>query len=132
MASTVAVASALFSIFPAIGSAPAGASSSAPGVTAKTITVGIPYVDIAYVDKTFGLKLNQGSYPDAYNALFKELKKILDRSDSVREVGVGAVLHKELKLFPRAVHHRGDLQAFPIAKLFVEIHVRFGGALPRE
>jgi Periplasmic binding protein len=60
-------------LLPAMGSAPAGAASSTPGVTAKTIAVGIPYVDIAYVDKTFGLKLNQGSYPDAYNALFKEL-----------------------------------------------------------
>ena len=49
------------------------AASSTPGVTAKTITVGIPYVDIAYVDKTFGLKLNQGSYPDAYTALFDQL-----------------------------------------------------------
>jgi hypothetical protein len=72
----LAVASTVLTVlpvFPLVGSAPADAASSTPGVTAKTITVGVPYVDIAYVDKTFGLKLNQGSYPDAYNALFKEL-----------------------------------------------------------
>ena len=61
-------------LLPALGAAStAAATSSTPGVTAKTITVGIPYVDIAYVDKTFGLKINQGSYPDAYTALFDQL-----------------------------------------------------------
>jgi hypothetical protein len=60
-------------LLPVLGSEAAGAASPTPGVTARTITVGVPYVDIAYVDKTFGLKLDQGSYPDAYNALFKEL-----------------------------------------------------------
>ena len=70
LAAAMAVVAALI---PALRSAPVGAASSTPGVTAKTITVGIPYVDIAYVDKTFGLKLNQGSYPDAYTALFDQL-----------------------------------------------------------
>jgi hypothetical protein len=69
----MAVATTLLPVVSAIGSGPAGAASPTPGVTAESITVGIPYVDIAYVDKTFGLKLNQGSYPDAYGALFKEL-----------------------------------------------------------
>jgi hypothetical protein len=69
----LAVATTLLPVVSAIGSASAGAASSTPGVTATTITVGVPYVDIAYVDKTYGLKLNQGSYPDAYGALFKEL-----------------------------------------------------------
>jgi hypothetical protein len=54
------------------GGAPAGASAD-QGVTAKTITVGIPYVDLAAVDHQFGLKINQGSYPDAYNALFDQI-----------------------------------------------------------
>jgi hypothetical protein len=55
-----------------MGGAPAGASAD-QGVTAKTITVGIPYVDLAAVDHQFGLKINQGSYPDAYNALFDQI-----------------------------------------------------------
>jgi ABC-type branched-subunit amino acid transport system substrate-binding protein len=55
-----------------LGQLPAAASSS-PGVTATTIKVGIPYVDLAAVDKQFGLKINQGSFPDAYNALFAKI-----------------------------------------------------------
>ena len=55
-----------------IGDAPAGASAN-QGVTAKTIVVGVPYVDLAAVDKQFGLKINQGNIPDAYNALFNQL-----------------------------------------------------------
>jgi hypothetical protein len=54
------------------GGAPAGASAN-QGVTAKTITVGIPYVDLAAVRAQFGLKINQGSFPDAYNALFGQI-----------------------------------------------------------
>jgi Periplasmic binding protein len=50
--------------------APTASAASAPGVTKTTITVGIPYVDLAAVDQQFGLHINQGSYPDAYNALF--------------------------------------------------------------
>ena len=51
----------------------AGAASAAPGVTATAIKVGIPYVDIAAVDKQIGLHINQGSYPDSYNALIKSI-----------------------------------------------------------
>jgi hypothetical protein len=54
------------------GGTPAGASAN-QGVTAKTITVGIPYVDLAAVRAQFGLKINQGSFPDAYNALFGQI-----------------------------------------------------------
>jgi hypothetical protein len=54
------------------GTAQAGASAD-QGVTASTITVGIPYVDLATVDQQFGLKINQGSYPDAYTALFNQI-----------------------------------------------------------
>jgi hypothetical protein len=43
-----------------------------PGVTANTINVGIPYVDLAAVS-SLGVKLNQGSFPDAYNALIAKL-----------------------------------------------------------
>ena len=48
---------------------PTASATSAPGVTKTTISVGIPYVDLAAVDKQFGLHIDQGSFPDAYNAL---------------------------------------------------------------
>ena len=47
----------------------ASATSSAPGVSKTSISIGIPYVDLAAVDQQFGLHINQGSYPDAYKAL---------------------------------------------------------------
>ncbi len=51
------------------GADPTGADGPAHGVTPTSITIGIPYIDLATVDKLYGLHLNQGSYPDAYNAL---------------------------------------------------------------
>ena len=52
---------------------PAGASSSAsPGVTATTVKVGIPFPDLDAV-RQFGVTLDQGSFPDAYNALIANL-----------------------------------------------------------
>jgi hypothetical protein len=51
------------------GAAPAGASSPADqGVTAKSINVGIPYVDFAAL-KSLGVTLNDGSFPDAFGAI---------------------------------------------------------------
>src|SRR5580692_972469 len=56
------------------GAAPVSAATSAPtqGVTATTIRVGIPYVDLAAV-RQFGITLNQGSFPDAYDAVIANL-----------------------------------------------------------
>jgi hypothetical protein len=48
-----------------------GASSAfaaQAGVTSTSITVGAPYVDLASL-QALGISINQGSYPDAYNAL---------------------------------------------------------------
>lgn len=55
------------------GAHPAGAAGQTRGVSPTSITIGIPYIDLATVDKLYGLHLNQGSYPDAYNALIKNL-----------------------------------------------------------
>ena len=57
----------------ALGSPTAGATTAGPGITATTIKVGIPYVDYAAVDRQFELQIDQGSYPDAYNALIANL-----------------------------------------------------------
>jgi hypothetical protein len=54
------------------GSVSAGSTPPSQGVTATTIRVGIPYVDLAAVRK-FGITLDQGSFPDAYNALVSNL-----------------------------------------------------------
>jgi hypothetical protein len=51
------------------------AGAAAPpsqGVTATTIRVGIPYIDLSAVRK-FGITLDQGNYPDAYNAIIADL-----------------------------------------------------------
>jgi Periplasmic binding protein len=54
------------------GPAAAGSNASGQGVTSTTIRVGIPYVDLSSVRK-FGITLDQGSFPDAYNALISNL-----------------------------------------------------------
>jgi hypothetical protein len=53
--------------------AAAGASSpSNAGTTASIIRVGVPYVDLSAVRK-FGITLDHGNYPDAYDALIADL-----------------------------------------------------------
>ena len=43
-------------------------AAPAPGVTSTTIQVGLPYLDLAAL-QAIGLNINQGSYPEAFNAL---------------------------------------------------------------
>jgi Periplasmic binding protein len=50
----------------------ADAATSTPGVTASSIAIGVPYVDLAAVG-SLGVKLDQGSFPDAYKALIASL-----------------------------------------------------------
>ena len=64
---TIATICGLLGISPA-----AAASSSTPGVTATTIRVGIPYVDVAAV-KAVGVDIDWGSVPDAFNAVIKNI-----------------------------------------------------------
>ncbi len=53
----------------------AGASSPADqGVTAKTIAVGLPYVNFAAL-KSLGVTIDDGSFPDAYNAVIAMINK---------------------------------------------------------
>lgn len=54
------------------GVSPSGASSPNSGVTSKTIHIGVPYIDFSSL-RALGIKLTQGSYPDAYNALIHNL-----------------------------------------------------------
>lgn len=50
------------------------ASGPTPGVTASTIKIGIPYVDLASVAQFTG-GLNQGNYPATYQALITAINK---------------------------------------------------------
>ena len=83
------------------GAAPVSAATSAPtqGVTATTIRVGIPYVDLAAV-RQFGITLNQGSFPDAYDAVIANLnasggingRRIVPYLVAVNPVGTGPAI----------------------------------------
>ena len=56
-----------------IGVNPAAAAlSGTPGVTATTIRVGVPYVDVAAV-KAVGVNISWGSVPDAFNAVIDDI-----------------------------------------------------------
>ena len=80
---------------------PASAAASAPtqGVTATTIRVGIPYVDLAAV-RQFGITLDQGSFPDTYNAIIANLnaqggingRKLVPYLVAVNPVGTGPAI----------------------------------------
>jgi hypothetical protein len=56
------------------GAGPASAQAGTPNqsVTATTIRIGIPYIDLSAIRK-FGITLDQGNYPDAYNAIIADL-----------------------------------------------------------
>src|ERR1700689_2122790 len=83
------------------GAAPVSAATSAPtqGVTATTIRVGVPYVDLAAV-RQFGITLDQGSFPDAYNAIIANLnaqggingRKLVPYLVAVNPVGTGPAI----------------------------------------
>ena len=69
-AGTAAFVTALGSMLVA-GPTTAGASSPADqGVTAKTIAVGLPYVNFEAL-KSLGVTIDDGSFPDAYNGVIK-------------------------------------------------------------
>lgn len=56
-----------------LGISPATANASGtPGVTATSIRVGIPYVDVAAV-KAVGVNIDWGSVPDAFNAIIDNI-----------------------------------------------------------
>jgi hypothetical protein len=57
----------MLGVVPASGAAPA-----TPGVTATTIRVGVPYVDVAAV-KAVGVNIDWGSVPDAFNAVIANI-----------------------------------------------------------
>jgi Periplasmic binding protein len=61
------------SICGVLGASPASAASSTTqGVTATTIRVGIPYVDVAAV-KAVGVNIDWGSVPDAFNSVIRDI-----------------------------------------------------------
>jgi branched-chain amino acid transport system substrate-binding protein len=70
----VAFASALTMLGSTVLATTAQAQGATPGVTSNTITVGVPYVDLASVAQ-FTNGLNQGSYSGAYGALINAINK---------------------------------------------------------
>ena len=73
MVATVAALAAVAYGMLGVGLAPAAsAASSTPGVTATTIRVGVPYVDLAAV-KALGVDISWGSVPDAFNAVIANI-----------------------------------------------------------
>ena len=59
----------------AVGPPAAGAASPADeGVTAKTIAVGLPYVNFEAL-KSLGVTINDGNFPDAYNGVIGMINK---------------------------------------------------------
>ena len=55
-----------------VGTTTMAAASPNQGVTSTTIKVGIPYIDLSSLASQ-GVKLTQGSWPDAYGALIANL-----------------------------------------------------------
>jgi Periplasmic binding protein len=83
------------------GAGHASAAPTAPpqAVTATSIRVGIPYVDLAAV-RQFGITLDQGSFPDAYGAIIANLnaqggingRKLVPYLVAVNPVGTGPAI----------------------------------------
>jgi hypothetical protein len=70
----VATVAAIVSVsWVALGSnAASAASGNTPGVTATTICVGVPYVDLTAV-RALGVDISWGSVPDAFNAVIADI-----------------------------------------------------------
>jgi hypothetical protein len=98
---TPVVGALLLSAIAVVGGAgPASAATAPPqAVTATTIRVGIPYVDLAAV-RQFGITLDQGSFPDAYNAIISNLnaqggingRRLVPYLVAVNPVGTGPAI----------------------------------------
>jgi len=71
--SGAAIAAVIVAMFCGLlGVGPASASSGTQGVTATTIRVGVPYVDVAAV-KAVGVNINWGNVTDAYKAVIADV-----------------------------------------------------------
>src|SRR6516165_6236699 len=69
----VALVAAIVSVsWVSLGIPASAASGSTPGVTATTIRVGVPYVDVAAV-KAVGVNISWGSVPNAFNAVIADI-----------------------------------------------------------
>jgi hypothetical protein len=110
VASTIALSGAI--IGAAAGPANAQAGPPDQGVTATTIRIGIPYIDLSAIRK-FGITLDQGNYPNAYNAIIADLnahggvdgRKLVPYLVAVSPVGTAPAatactqLHEDDKVF---------------------------------
>ena len=89
-AAGTAVAVMSLSVFIPTGTSGAATDTASGGVTSTTISVGVPYPDLAVLT-TIGINIDQGSYPIAYNSLVKYMNAhggVDGRKLSVYPVGV--------------------------------------------
>jgi hypothetical protein len=68
----LAVGSAVLASLPMLVDGTNASAAPASGVSSTSIRVGLPYLDLAAL-KAVGLNIDQGSYPDAFNALINNL-----------------------------------------------------------
>ncbi len=64
----LAAGSVLLASLPILVTGTSASAAPAPGVSSTAIQVGLPYLNLAAL-QAIGLNINQGSYPDAFNAL---------------------------------------------------------------
>ena len=69
---SAAVVSSVLALMSAGSGVAAAAGTPGQGVSATTIRIGVPYVDLSAVRK-FGITLDQGNYPDAYSAIVADI-----------------------------------------------------------
>ena len=67
-----AAGSVVLASIPTLVQGTSASGAATPGVSSTSIQTGLPYLDLAAL-KAIGLNLNQGSYPEAFNALIKNL-----------------------------------------------------------
>jgi Periplasmic binding protein len=70
----VALVTTAGAVLAAIPTSAGAASPADAGVTSKTISVGIPYVDFTAL-RSLGVTISEGSFPDAYGAIIANLNK---------------------------------------------------------
>ncbi len=96
-------------------------ASAAPdaGVTSTTINVGVPYVDLSSL-KVDGINIDQGSYPDAFNALVAQIN------------AQGGINGRKIKLFLDPVNPTGTAANATVCTQLVQDDNVFAAMIPLQ